>query len=327
MRLTVVMSLLSMNMVNVNQNTNSGLKSKMAVLFPIPSGIIFLAGLVLAWGVLNIFGALKPTSFYSFSNIASVIESFGASTQPEAEPTGASGDTPTTAGENSSDDESTVNAGNPLSTAGQNGSTTTDKTDSKPLAAEPAQHTGGVAPTKKPAVTPAPATPPKNTTTTGTLSTATVVNAVPTAGPKTEKTFVYYSTGPTPSDPNGAIDLEARILEVGVVDKDTNVFTASSSPSANLRIAVKFDVINKGTKTSGSWSFNAVLPTLPLYIYSGDSQLPLQPGDRIEFIIGFDSVERKKDDEFIVNVDPSNSVTESNKSNNIVKTIIHPYYQ
>ncbi len=321
------MSSLSTKMLNIKQNTNSGLKSKIEAIFPIPRGIIFLAGIILGWGVLNISGALKPTSFYSISNIASVLESFGTPGQSEGEPTTAAVGT-SSDGDFSDDDGSTESAaGKPLSTTGLGIGTTTNKTDSKPLATEPAQNTGGAAATKKPSTTPAPATPPRNNTASGTLSTATVVNAVPTAGPKTEKTFVYYSTGPTPSNPNGSIDLEARVLAVGVVDKDTNVFTASSSPSANLRIAVKFDVINKGTKASGSWSFNAVLPTFPLYIYSGDSQQSLMPGDRIEFIIGFDSVERKKDGEFIVNVDPTNSVTESNKTNNIVKMLIHPYYQ
>ncbi|KKW19595.1 MAG: hypothetical protein UY62_C0072G0003 [Parcubacteria group bacterium GW2011_GWF2_50_9] len=160
----------------------------------------------------------------------------------------------------------------------------------------------------------------------GAVVTVPATVGAPKAGTKTEKTVVYYSTGPTSSNPDGVIDLEARILEIGYVDKATNVFTASSSPSANLRVAVRFEVISKGTKASGSWSFNAVLPTLPFHIYSGDSQLSLMPSEKIEFVLGFDSIERKKDAEFIVNVDPTGRVVESDESNNIVKVMIHPAF-
>lgn len=182
-------------------------------------------------------------------------------------------------------------------------------------------NTGGNTAAHKPGTSVA-ASLPKNTIPASVPAAA----AAPKAGAKTEKTFVYYSTGPTASDPAGTIDLEPRILEVGFVDRTTNVFTASSSPSADLRVAVRFEIINNGTKASGSWSFNAVLPTMPFYIYSGDTQQSLLPGEKIEFITGFDSVLRKKDGEFIVNVDPASRVVESNESNNIVKILIHPAF-
>ena len=50
------------------------------------------------------------------------------------------------------------------------------------------------------------------------------------------------------------------------------------------------------------------------------------PSEKIEFMLGFDSIERKKDAEFIVNVDPTGRVVESDESNNIVKVMIHPAF-
>jgi len=146
-----------------------------------------------------------------------------------------------------------------------------------------------------------------------------------TPGEKTEKTELFNSTtsGPKPSNPNGNVDLEPRILEVGFVDRDTNTFTATSTVYSNQRAAVRFEVRNVGDKTSGSWRFNAVLPTYPDYIHFSDNQLPLGPGDRIEYTIGFDSIiSDAKEVNFVVNVDPTKSVRESNENNNIVKAVI-----
>mgnify|MGYP001607333246 FL=1 len=208
-----------------------------------------------------------------------------------------------------------------ISVTGDGSDITLDGTKDTAAAKPAANAKPSVAPVQLP---PASQTPPKKNP--APSATVTTTNLPPKTGAKTEKTFVYYSTGPTASDPQGVIDLLPRILEVGFVDKNTTVFTASSSPSADLRIAVKFEVINDGTKASGSWSFSAVLPTMPLYIYSSDTQQPLLPGEKIEFVIGFDSVERKKDGEFIVNVDPTSRVVESNELNNIIKTLIQPAY-
>lgn len=291
-------------MTNMNQTINKWLKSKLLMLFPVPPVIVFLTGIILGWGALNISGALSPVSFYSFSNLAATVESLGGIFQtPQEEIADEEFNAPL---QDLEDISAPVEQANVMEAVLGN-------TSKKDAASEPA-----VPSPKKPSVV-KPIVPVQSA---GGTSSA----PAPKTGVKSEKTFVYYSTGPMASDPKGIIDLEGRILEVGVVDKDTNVFTASSSPSANSRIAVRFEVVSKGTKASGSWTFNAVLPTMPLYIYSGDSQQSLMPGDKIEFTIGFDSVERKKDAEFTVNVDPTGSVVESNESNNIVKTLIQPAY-
>lgn len=140
----------------------------------------------------------------------------------------------------------------------------------------------------------------------------------PKPKPSTPKTTIVVPQGRA-SDPNGYTDLTARIIEVGVIDS-TGAFTASSTPSRQNRVAVRFAIENSGTKTANKeFTFSAVLPTYPPYTYFSPAQVVLGPGDRIEFTIGFDSFEQDNTGDFIVNVDPTGSVNEKDKANNIVK--------
>ena len=142
-----------------------------------------------------------------------------------------------------------------------------------------------------------------------------------TPGTETSGTFVLPN-GQTASNPNGFTDLTARVLEVGLVDKNTGAFVASSTPNRSLptrRVAVRFAVENIGTRTSDQWTFNAVLPTFPSHIFSSPTQAALGPGDRIEFTLGFDSFIDEDEGTFVVNVDPSNRQNEPNKDNNILR--------
>lgn len=282
-------------------------KIKTAALFLAVGVAVVLTGVVLGWGASKVLSGLRPVSFFVLSNAASAIESFSQRFAPGAELV--------VQPERKADDAPMLLVPD-MSTAAPSEEGRPDET---PQTANKSASATVALPKQAP-----PTSPKKNLPSFS--SAITTTNSTPQTGVKTEKTFVYYSTGPTASDPQGMIDLEPRILEIGFVDKTTNVFTASSSPSANLRVAVRFEVVNTGTKDSGAWSFNAVLPTMPLYIYSGDAQQSLLPGEKIEFVIGFDSVERKKDGELIVNVDPTSRVVESNESNNIVRTLINPIF-
>lgn len=123
------------------------------------------------------------------------------------------------------------------------------------------------------------------------------------------------------SDPNGYVDLTARIIEVGYLDS-TGAFNASSTPSRQNRVAVRFAVENIGTKTSKEFTFSAVLPTYPPYTYFSPSQPALGPGDRIEYTIGFDSFELDNTGDFVANVDPTGGMNEKDKVNNIVRYAI-----
>ena len=142
-------------------------------------------------------------------------------------------------------------------------------------------------------------------------------------GTPTGATYVITGGGVV-SDPNGRVDLAVRILEVGSIDPVTNVFTRTAIASKYQRVAVRFLVENLGTKTSPHWNFNAVLPTIPFHIFSSDMQLPLNPGDRIEYTLGFDSADGTVNkSEFVVNVDPGNTIpNEVTKANNITRVTL-----
>ena len=158
-----------------------------------------------------------------------------------------------------------------------------------------------------------------STGSTGTTGSTGSTNTPRKPGNPSSSTYVITGGGIV-SDPNGRIDLATRILEVGTIDPVTNVFTRTNVIHARERAAVRFVVENLGTKTAPYFNFNAVLPTYPYFIYSSDTQPALNPGDRIEYTIGFDSADpRINNSEFVINVDPSGGMNEVTKANNIAR--------
>jgi hypothetical protein len=134
---------------------------------------------------------------------------------------------------------------------------------------------------------------------------------------------VYPVSGIGISQPNGRIDLSVHILETGIVSTSTNTFVATSPIATSQKGAVRFEVINLGSKESGSWTFNAVLPTYPRHIFHSTTQQSLLPGDKIEFTLGFDQVNGTVSEDVItINVDPTGSIPESSKTNNIVQKTV-----
>ena len=119
----------------------------------------------------------------------------------------------------------------------------------------------------------------------------------------------------------GQVDLVATIDAVGILGQN-NEFTATSTLRVSDKIAVKFTVTNIGDKKSEGWYFNAVLPTSPSHIFHSKSQQVLAPGEKIEFVIGFDKAKIGENQIIVINVDPSGGIKESDKENNIVKEFI-----
>ncbi|MEK7644703.1 MAG: hypothetical protein AAB391_00050 [Patescibacteria group bacterium] len=125
------------------------------------------------------------------------------------------------------------------------------------------------------------------------------------------------------SNPNGNIDLTATILETGYINTTTLAFVAAKEVKPDQRAAIRFEIVNLGSKRASDWTFAAVLPTFPGYIFQSNTQQALNPGDRVQFTLGFDSILKKAENEFIINVDPIGSVQETNKTNNIIKGKIY----
>ncbi len=152
-------------------------------------------------------------------------------------------------------------------------------------------------------------------------NTGTTPTKPKTPGSTSSQTYTFTGNT-TPSNPNGTVDLRVKILEVGVVDKVTGDFTASSSININARVAVRFAIENIGTKTSGPWAFIAQLPTIPFHSFESAEQIPLAPGDRIEYTIGFDSMEQQRKVQALINVDPKFRTYDIDRNNNLVRADI-----
>jgi len=149
-----------------------------------------------------------------------------------------------------------------------------------------------------------------NNTVTQTTSTNTVTNTVKAP---TNNYQSNYTAKP---------DLAVRVLQTGVLDRNTNYFTAQTTFNNNDRVGIKFEVRNDGDANTGPWTFYATLPSQTAPLYKSTSQVSLAPGDRIEFTIGFDNLNSQYSNTASISVDSLNLVSESDETNNTASTII-----
>ncbi len=134
-------------------------------------------------------------------------------------------------------------------------------------------------------------TPPKNT-----QDTTPAVNQV-----------VSYS---------GRSDLSVRLISTGIVDRNTKQFIQASTMGTGDQVAIKFEIKNIGNNVSGAWNLTANLPSKTTPNYSSDYQRSLNPGDRIEFVLGFDNPTNLGQVVAYIYADPANIISESSESNN-----------
>lgn len=116
----------------------------------------------------------------------------------------------------------------------------------------------------------------------------------------------------------GLPDLVTNITSVGYLRNsgDTSSFVSANTVPNGYQGAVRFVIANRGTNVSGGWTFLADLPTNDSSgNYRSSSQRSLNPGDSIVFTLGFDSTNRGSDS-IRVEADSSDTVRESNESNN-----------
>lgn len=121
-----------------------------------------------------------------------------------------------------------------------------------------------------------------------------------------------------PIEPYGDADLTVRITDVGYLrSSDTDSFVSSNEVPDNRRGAVKFTVTNAGTNVSGRWEMEAKLPTSPSLTYDNFGlQRSLNPGDEIDFVLGFDRPRSGDNRVITITVDPDRDVRESDEGNN-----------
>jgi len=146
----------------------------------------------------------------------------------------------------------------------------------------------------------------------------TPVNPTP-GGEDTE--IITQNPGGVINDPNGLPDLVPVVLATGklVGGYAADNFVATSDLIKTDRIAIKFAVENNGTKESGTnWRFNVIMPTETTYIFEGKAEhvQNLLPGEKIEYVIGFDQSKVGTDLQIAVAVDQNKGVAEIKEDNN-----------
>lgn len=155
-----------------------------------------------------------------------------------------------------------------------------------------------------------------NATSTAATSTKPT-GGTPTAGSQTSTTVQITGTIGAPTNLYGLPDLSVRITAVGyLTTSSADSFVESSSVPRGERPAVKFTVTNFGTNRAGAWRFEAELPTRRSFTYRSPSQQSLNPGESIEYTLGFDQPDRGADQEILIRLDQDGAVEESNEGNN-----------
>lgn len=150
------------------------------------------------------------------------------------------------------------------------------------------------------------------------VETPSVSTKKPSSGTSGVTKYVTVTTTTT-VQPYGDPDLKVVIAQVGYLRTkgDTDTFVQSDTVPSNRDGAVKFTVANVGTNVSGSWKFEAELPTSSSHTsFNSPNQNSLNPGDSVDFILGFTHSRSGNNRDITVTVDPSDKITESNENNN-----------
>lgn len=137
-----------------------------------------------------------------------------------------------------------------------------------------------------------------------------------TAGSKTSAAY-QIGTSTAPSSPVGLPDLIVTINTIGyLATTSADSFVASSTVPAGSRPAIRFTIKNVGTNAAGTWRFSASIPTQTAYIYQSQPQQPLNPGDSIDYTLGFDQPNKGTDETISITANFDHAVAESNPNNN-----------
>ena len=157
-------------------------------------------------------------------------------------------------------------------------------------------------------------TTPTATTSPSTASKPSTGSTAGVGGYVTTVTTVKTNT----IDPNGLPDLSVRITDVGYLrdDGDTDSFVSSNYVPDNKDGAVKFTVTNGGTNVSGRWDFEVDVPTSPSQTYNARTQNSLNPGDSVDYVLGFEDGREGDNRDITVTVDPDHDIHEMNENNN-----------
>lgn len=156
------------------------------------------------------------------------------------------------------------------------------------------------------------------TSTTAATTTSSKPGTVPTTpGPKTSGT--YPIGGTSPANYYGLADLSVTVTQVGYLTTATaDSFVAATVVPHGYRPAVKFTVKNIGTNVAGAWAFSANIPTSIGNTYQSTTQQSLNPGDSIDYTLGFDQALIGTNEPITIRVNYNNAIAESNTANDVI---------
>lgn len=139
-------------------------------------------------------------------------------------------------------------------------------------------------------------------------------------------------------------DLQIRVLSTGSVNS-SGQFTPNVSARYNEKAAVRFEVTNNGATASGSWIWRADITGANTSSYTSPTENSIPGGRSATFVVGLDVSQNvnggyynngiyyssslsyyNQSMNFNIYVDSSNSVFESNESNNTVSANVNIIY-
>ncbi|HUQ30464.1 MAG TPA: CARDB domain-containing protein [Candidatus Paceibacterota bacterium] len=139
----------------------------------------------------------------------------------------------------------------------------------------------------------------------------------PAPGPSTTTTAPISGTPGTPAALYGFPDFVTSITVVGYLTGTSgDSFVGGTTVPSGARPAVKFTVRNAGTNATGPWRFTAVIPTKSAYTYTSDLQQNLNPGESIDYTLGFDEADRGSNKTITINADADHAIADTNFNNN-----------
>jgi hypothetical protein len=162
-------------------------------------------------------------------------------------------------------------------------------------------------------------------TSTVATSTATTTKPVYVAPkPGAETTATYPIGGSSTATYSGLPDLAVTVDAVGYLTTDTaDSFVAASTVPAGYRPAVEFTVKNVGTNVAGEWSFSANIPTSVGNTYDSVAQQSLNPGDSVDYTLGFDQALVGTNEPITIDVNYNNAIAESSTANNSITASVN----
>ncbi|MBI2096980.1 MAG: hypothetical protein HYT40_02385 [Candidatus Sungbacteria bacterium] len=138
--------------------------------------------------------------------------------------------------------------------------------------------------------------------------------------PGTETTNTYFIGSQTKIG-SGAADLTIQIVDVGIINEATGIFTHATSVNPNQRAGIVFDVTNIGGVPSQQWKFQAALPAAGGN-FTSDTQDSIAAGARIRYTIGFRDLNHRGENTAVITIDPHQQISDVNRANNTASTTI-----